>query len=448
MKQSARVCAGCRFGDLFHSSQGLRFEVALTVHIAALVIALPSQGRGLVGSVIPPNIAAVAVAVAQCRNNSGFLTTLRFAAKLKRHLMKQSARVCAGCRFDNRFRSIQGFLCRVVTAIITTIPGQGRRLISRFIIPMEIVVIVAVAGSGSRYLVRFAGEGLAITRGHRCRVNVRARGEAAGRYTRALFGNGCILRLIHIITAALDSCFCRSSAVSVIRPCKTNTVVVAQLRALYISDICFPTAVVTRCDFRSILGAGGSGVIDIVGEFVIHLRVWNRYITCIDMPKSFTLFCNPCSRIAKHFITGAGCIRCTRRTNVLSVICGFLLVTASDTVNAFENHIRSGLTSFSVYYIKTRLHLGIYVIMLQCLYRYLIRQRLCSHLAGLQLFGRLCRKAERSQICGQNRQCHARCEKLLDFSSHHLFLPERGPFRWKRPVYLPPGPIPRSSLTG
>ena len=60
----------------------------------------------------------------------------------------------------------------------------------------------------------------------------------------------------------------------------------------------------------------------------------------------------------------------------------------------------------------------------------------------------LCRKAERSQICGQNRQCHARCEKLLDFSSHHLFLPERGPFRWKRPVYLPPGPIPRSSLTG
>ena len=347
MKQFARVCAGCRFGDLFHSSQGLRFEVALTVHIAALVIALPSQGRGLVGSVIPPNIAAVAVAVAQCRNNSGFLTTLRFAAKLKRHLMKQSARVCAGCRFDNRFRSIQGFLCRVVTAIITTIPGQGRRLISRFIIPMEIVVIVAVAGSGSRYLVRFAGEGLAITRGHRCRVNVRARGEAAGRYTRALFGNGCILRLIHIITAALDSCFCRSSAVSVIRPCKTNTVVVAQLRALYISDICFPTAVVTRCDFRSILGAGSFGLLDIVGEFVIRLRVRNRYISRVDKPNS--AICNPCCRIAKHFITGAGCIRCTRRTNDLSVICDFLLVTASDKVSASDNHIRSGLTSFAVH---------------------------------------------------------------------------------------------------
>ena len=60
----------------------------------------------------------------------------------------------------------------------------------------------------------------------------------------------------------------------------------------------------------------------------------------------------------------------------------------------------------------------------------------------------LCRKAERSQIRGQNRQCHACCEKLLDFSSHYLFLPKRGPFRWKRPVYLPPGPIPRSSLTG
>ena len=60
----------------------------------------------------------------------------------------------------------------------------------------------------------------------------------------------------------------------------------------------------------------------------------------------------------------------------------------------------------------------------------------------------LCRKTDRHQVRRQNRQCHARCEKLLDFSSHHLFLPERGPFRWKRPVYLPPGPIPRSSLTG
>ena len=30
----------------------------------------------------------------------------------------------------------------------------------------------------------------------------------------------------------------------------------------------------------------------------------------------------------------------------------------------------------------------------------------------------LCRKAERSQICGQNRQCHAGREKLFCLSSH------------------------------
>ena len=59
----------------------------------------------------------------------------------------------------------------------------------------------------------------------------------------------------------------------------------------------------------------------------------------------------------------------------------------------------------------------------------------------------LCRKAERGQVCGQNCQRHARCEKLLDFSSHRSFLPKTGPFRWKRPVYLPPGPMPRSILT-